>query len=49
MSSLEIVLTPEQLQTLDDSSEIDSGFPYSIFTQEINRSIFGGAIVQGWQ
>lgn len=49
MSSLEICLTPEQIQTLDESSAIDPGFPYSIFTQEINRSIFGGTIVQGWQ
>jgi aryl-alcohol dehydrogenase-like predicted oxidoreductase len=57
LSSLEIRLTPEQLQTLEKSSAIlqgrgcanDPGFPYSIFTQEINRSIFGGTIVQGWQ
>jgi aryl-alcohol dehydrogenase-like predicted oxidoreductase len=49
LSSLEIRLTPEQLQILNDSSAIDSGFPYSIFTQEINRSIFGGTTVKGWQ
>jgi aryl-alcohol dehydrogenase-like predicted oxidoreductase len=49
LSSLEIRLTPEQLQTLDESSAIDPGFPYSIFTPEINRSIFGGTSVRGWQ
>jgi aryl-alcohol dehydrogenase-like predicted oxidoreductase len=57
LSSLEIRLTPEQIQTLDESSAIlqgrgcanDPGFPYSIFTPEINRSIFGGTIVQGWR
>jgi aryl-alcohol dehydrogenase-like predicted oxidoreductase len=49
LSSLEIRLTPEQLQTLAESSAIDPGFPYSIFTSEINRSIFGGTIVRGWQ
>jgi aryl-alcohol dehydrogenase-like predicted oxidoreductase len=49
LSSLDIRLTPEQLQTLNESSAIDPGFPYSIFTPEINRSIFGGTIVQGWQ
>jgi aryl-alcohol dehydrogenase-like predicted oxidoreductase len=49
LSSLDIRLTPEQLQTLDESSAIDPGFPYSIFTPEINRSIFGGTTVKGWQ
>ncbi len=49
LSSLDICLTREQIQILDESSAIDPGFPYSIFTQEINRSIFGGAIVQGWR
>lgn len=49
LSSLEIGLTPEQLQTLDKSSAIDPTFPYSIFTSEVNRSIFGGTTVQGWQ
>jgi aryl-alcohol dehydrogenase-like predicted oxidoreductase len=49
LSSLEIGLTPEQIQTLDKSSAIDPIFPYSIFTREINRSIFGGTTVQGWQ
>ena len=48
-SSLDIRFTPEQLQTLDESSAIDPGFPYSIFTPEINRSIFGGTTVKGWQ
>jgi aryl-alcohol dehydrogenase-like predicted oxidoreductase len=48
LSSLEIRLTSEQIQTLDKSSAIDPGFPYSIFTQEINRSIFGGTTVRGW-
>jgi aryl-alcohol dehydrogenase-like predicted oxidoreductase len=45
LSSLEICLTPEQLQTLDESSALDPAFPYSIFTKEINRSIFGGTTV----
>jgi aryl-alcohol dehydrogenase-like predicted oxidoreductase len=48
LSSLEIRLTGEQLQTLNESSAINPGFPYSIFTQEINRNIFGGTNVQGW-
>jgi aryl-alcohol dehydrogenase-like predicted oxidoreductase len=49
LSSLDISLSPEQLQTLDKSSAIDPAFPYSIFTSEVNRSIFGGTTVQGWQ
>jgi aryl-alcohol dehydrogenase-like predicted oxidoreductase len=49
LSSLEIRLTPEQIQALDESSAIDPGFPYSIFTPEISRSIFGGTIVRGWR
>ncbi len=48
LSSLEICLTPEQLRTLDDSSVLDPAFPDGIFTS-INRSIFGGATVQGWR
>jgi aryl-alcohol dehydrogenase-like predicted oxidoreductase len=49
LSSLDIRLTPERLQALDESSANDPGFPYSIFTKEINRSIFGGTTVKGWQ
>ncbi|AUB35056.1 putative oxidoreductase [Nostoc flagelliforme CCNUN1] len=49
LASLDIRLTPEQIRTLDESSALDPAFPYSIFTSEVNRSIFGGAIVQGWR
>lgn len=49
LSSLEICLTPEQLRALDESSALDPAFPYGIFTSEVNRGIFGGAIVQGWR
>jgi len=49
LASLELHLTPEQLRTLDEGSAIDPGFPYGIFTPEVNRGIFGGATVQGWR
>ncbi|UOQ68112.1 aldo/keto reductase [Hymenobacter volaticus] len=49
LGSLEIRLTPEQLQTLDQASALAPTFPYGIFTPAINRSIFGGNSVQGWQ
>ena len=47
LPSLEIRLTSEQFQMLNESSALDPAFPYGIFTSEVNRSIFGGAIVQG--
>ncbi len=46
LSSLEIRLTPEQFQTLNESSALDPTFPYGIFTSEVNRSMFGGVTVQ---
>lgn len=49
LSSLEIRLTPEQLQLLNESSVLDPAFPYGIFTSEVNRGIFGGATIQGWR
>ncbi|WP_375435817.1 aldo/keto reductase [uncultured Hymenobacter sp.] len=49
LGSLEIRLTPEQLRTLDEASALDPAFPYGIFTPAVNRSIFGGNTVQGWQ
>ena len=48
LSSLDIRLTPEQIQTLDESSALDPAF-YALFTSQVNRSIFGGATVQGWR
>jgi aryl-alcohol dehydrogenase-like predicted oxidoreductase len=45
---LDIHLTPAHLQTLDTLSALEPAFPYSIFTSEINRSIFGGTTVRGW-
>lgn len=47
LSSLEIRLTAEQLQTLNESSAPDSAFPYGIFNDAGKRMIFGGQTVQG--
>jgi len=49
LASLEIGLTPAQLRTLDESSALDPAHPYYIFTDEVNRGIFGGATVRGWR
>ncbi|HEX8429050.1 aldo/keto reductase [Hymenobacter sp.] len=49
LTSLEIRFTPDQLQTLNEASAPAAVFPYGIFTPAVNRSIFGGNTVQGWQ
>ncbi|MVN77446.1 aldo/keto reductase [Hymenobacter sp. HMF4947] len=49
LASLDLSLTPEQLGALDAGSALDAAFPYGIFTPAINRGIFGGASVRGWQ
>lgn len=47
IASLEIELSPAQLAKLDEASALEPAFPYSIFSDEIKRSIFGGANVRG--
>ncbi len=49
LASLDIVLTSAQLQTLDERGRLDPVHPYYIFTDEVSRSVFGGATVQGWR
>lgn len=49
LASLEVNLTTEKIQTLNESSALDSDLIYGIFTATINRSIFGGTTVKGWQ
>jgi aryl-alcohol dehydrogenase-like predicted oxidoreductase len=49
LGSLDIILTSEQIQALDRGSALEPAFPYGIFTAAINRSIFGGTTVKGWQ
>jgi len=49
VASLNLRLNPEQLRELDEASALEAVFPYSIFTPEINRGIFGGANVEGWR
>ncbi|UOG73868.1 aldo/keto reductase [Hymenobacter tibetensis] len=48
LKSLDIRLTPEQLQALNESSALDAAYPYGIFTPPVNRMIFGGVAVEGW-
>ncbi len=49
LASLEVSLTADELRTLDECSALDPAFPYGIFTPAVNRSLFGGATVQGWR
>lgn len=44
LASLEIGLTPEQLQLLNEGSA-----PETFFTPGVQRSIFGGTTVRGWR
>ncbi len=49
MAALEIQLTPEQLRTLNAGSVSDPAFPEGFFSTGLQRGIFGGHAVQGWQ
>ena len=44
LASLELSLTADQLQTLDDASRIDLGFPQEIFTRELTRGLRSGGM-----
>ena len=49
LASLDSLLPPDELRLLDEASALDAAFPYPIFTPEVNRGVFGGATVAGWQ
>ena len=46
LASLEINLTPEQLQTLNEASALDPALPNGFFSPELKRMIFGGKTVE---
>ena len=49
LAALEVALTPGQTAALDQASAMDATFPYSAFSADVRRSIFGGADVEGWR
>ncbi|RAK70730.1 aldo/keto reductase [Hymenobacter edaphi] len=49
LAALTLALSPEQLRRLGEVSAPAPTYPYPIFAPDINRHIFGGATVQGWQ
>ncbi len=43
LASLELALSPDQVKALDEASQIEPGFPYSLYTKELPRAIaYGG-------
>lgn len=49
LASLEIILTPQQLERLDKASALTPSTPSSILAPGIKKMVFGGANVRGWQ
>jgi aryl-alcohol dehydrogenase-like predicted oxidoreductase len=49
LAALQVSLTPEQLRTLNAGSVSDPAFPEGFFSAGLQRGIFGGHAVQGWQ
>ncbi len=49
LASSEVTLSPEQSAKLDQASAPDPTFPYPIFSDQVNRMIFGGNDVQKWR
>ena len=48
LASMTLELSPEQMTELDKASALEEVSPYAIFSDAINRGIFGGLRVQGW-
>ena len=44
LASLELQLSPEQVKTLDEASQIDLGFPYGMYAKEFVRAIAHGGL-----
>lgn len=48
LASLSMALSPDAMARLDAISATPPMFPYSAFSEDIRRSIFGGADVRAW-
>ena len=44
LASIDLSLSAEQLQTLDDASSIELGFPYTLYAKESSRAILYGGM-----
>ena len=48
LASLTLQLSTGQLAELNQASALEPALPYSIFSDQVSRGIFGGLRVQGW-
>ncbi|CAN5132065.1 hypothetical protein BH11PSE10_BH11PSE10_10560 [soil metagenome] len=48
LASLSLTLSAEHRQRLDLASALAPAHPYNIFSDEVQRTIFGGQPVRGW-
>ncbi|MBU3991537.1 MAG: aldo/keto reductase [Alphaproteobacteria bacterium] len=48
IASLDIALTPEQMDRLTTASAPKAAYPARIFSPDMNRMVFGGTTVSGW-
>ncbi len=48
LAALDVKLSAAQMQRLLDASAFEPGNFYSLFKEQVNRGIFGGAKVEGW-
>ena len=44
LASFDLILSPDQLKTLDEASRIELGFPYDIYAKEMVRTILYGGL-----
>jgi aryl-alcohol dehydrogenase-like predicted oxidoreductase len=44
LASLDLQLSTDQVKTLDDASQIDLGFPYSMYARDFVRAIAHGGL-----
>ena len=44
VASFDLILSPDQLKTLDEASRIELGFPYDIYAKEMVRTILYGGL-----
>lgn len=49
IAALDIRFSPEQLRVLHEAGAPEPTFPYPIFGPDVNRMVFGGHAVRGWQ
>lgn len=49
LAALDITLSGDQHQRLDQASALAPAFPYALFTPELRQMLFGGQTVDGWR